>query len=28
MRCVAEDGTGEGIDLFCMVREPKVSGGP
>ncbi|KAJ9653129.1 hypothetical protein H2198_007640 [Neophaeococcomyces mojaviensis] len=23
MRCEADDGTGEGVDLFCMVREPK-----
>lgn len=23
MRCVAEDGSNEGVDLFCMMREPK-----
>ncbi|KAK5939265.1 hypothetical protein PMZ80_008568 [Knufia obscura] len=23
MRCVAEDGTDEGVDLFCMMREPQ-----
>ena len=22
MRCSAEDDTGEGVDLFCMIREP------
>lgn len=24
MRCVAEDGSNDGVDLFCMMREPKV----
>ena len=24
MRCIAEDGTGDGIDLFCMMREPRT----
>lgn len=23
MKCVAEDGSNEGVDLFCMMREPK-----
>lgn len=23
MRCMAEDGSNEGVDLFCMVREPQ-----
>lgn len=28
MKCVAEDGTGEAVDLFCMMREPQnYSGG-
>lgn len=25
MRCLAEDGTGDGVDLFCMTREPQQS---
>lgn len=25
MKCVAEDGTGEGVDLFCMMRRPRTS---
>lgn len=25
MRCVAEDGSNEGVDLFCMMREPKAT---
>lgn len=23
MKCVAEDGSNEGVDLFCMMREPR-----
>jgi len=26
MRCEAEDGSGEGVDLFCMVRKPRSEG--
>lgn len=25
MKCVAEDGSNEGVDLFCMIREPKAT---
>lgn len=26
MRCQSEDGSGEGVELFCMVREPRGGG--
>ena len=27
MRCTAEDGSNDGVDLFCMKRKPKPTAG-